>query len=106
LLIGAVYGIAFAALGRTVRPGLLVISGPVYGLAVFALSSFVLLPIAAAITGSVDVISHMARMVGWPTFALEHMLFGAVLGGVVLLARRHQQSTARVEAHRPSSIAA
>ena len=29
-------------------------------------------------------ISDMAKMVGWPTFALEHFMFGLVLGALAL----------------------
>ena len=40
------------------------------------------LPIAVKITGSGSTISDMANAVGWVTFAVEHMMFGAVLGAL------------------------
>ena len=64
----------------------LVPAGALYGLAMFVLSAFVGLPVAAKITGTGSVISDMASMVGWATFALEHVMFGIVLGGLALRA--------------------
>ena len=55
-------------------------AGAVYGLAVFVVSAFVGLPVAAKITNSGSTISDMASMVGSATFAIEHMMFGLVLG--------------------------
>ncbi len=53
----------------------------------FALSSWIALPLAAAVLGSGAQIAHMASMVGYPTFIVEHLMFGLVLG-LVLRARR------------------
>ena len=51
-------------------------AGALHGRAVFVVSAFVGLPVAAKITASGSVISDMASMVGWATFAVEHMVFG------------------------------
>lgn len=82
MMTGALFGIGFAFLARRLPRTLLVPAGAMYGLAVFVVSAFVGLPVAAKITGSGDVISDMASMVGWATFAVEHMMFGLVLGAV------------------------
>jgi hypothetical protein len=42
--------------------------------------SFVALPVIADVFGGGDPISEMPRLVGWGTFAVEHALYGFVLG--------------------------
>ena len=76
MVTGAMFGIGFAFLARRARRDVLVPAGAIYGLAVFVVSAFVGLPVAAKITGSGTTISDMASMVGWATFAVEHMMFG------------------------------
>ena len=80
MVTGAMFGIGFAFLARHLPGASLVPVGVLYGLAVFAVSAFVGLPVAAKITSSGSIISDMATMVGWATFAVEHMMFGLVLG--------------------------
>jgi hypothetical protein len=58
----------------------------VWGAVAFVLSSWVLLPLAASVFSSGDQITHMARLVGYGTFLVEHLLFGMTVG--VLLALR------------------
>lgn len=82
MMTGAMFGIAFAYLARRLPRTALVPVGAMYGLAVFAMSAFVGLPIAAKVTNSGTTISDMASMVGWATFAVEHMMFGLVLGAL------------------------
>jgi uncharacterized membrane protein YagU involved in acid resistance len=89
MMTGAMFGIAFAAVATRVPRRMLVPAGAIYGLAVFMVSAFVALPVAAKVTNSGDTISDMASMVGYATFAVEHMMFGAVLG---LLAVRRSSS--------------
>ena len=84
MLTGAAYGIAFAVVARRLHRRALVPAGMVFGLGTFFVSSFVGLRIAATITGAGTTISDMAKMVGWPTFALEHLMFGLVLGALAL----------------------
>jgi hypothetical protein len=85
MMTGAMYGAMFAvlvarlALGR----GLLLAAGLVYGAMVFAVSSWIGLPIAAAVFGSGDQITHMAELAGWGTFVVEHLVFGLVLAALV-----------------------
>lgn len=82
LTIAAIFGAVFALIApRTPRRALVPI-GALYGLGVFVFSSIIGLPVAAAITGSGDAISHMASSVGWATFAIEHGMFGIALGAI------------------------
>jgi uncharacterized membrane protein YagU involved in acid resistance len=84
MMTGAMFGIGFAFLARRLARTALVPAGAMYGLAVFVVSALIGLPVAAKITGSGTTISDMASMVGWPTFAVEHMMFGLVLGVLAL----------------------
>ena len=88
MMVGAMYGAVFALVAPRLRLGgpTLALGGAVWGLVVFALSSFVALPLVAAVLGSRDQVADMARMVGYPTFVAEHVLFGLALG--LLLVRR------------------
>lgn len=88
MMIGAMYGAVFAVAAGFVglRGPALVAGAALWGVAVFAVSSFVALPVAASLFGSGDQIADMASMVGYPTFLAEHVLFGLALG--LLLARR------------------
>ena len=78
---GAIFGLAVAKLrlGTALLAGL----GIVYGAIVFAVSTWIGLPIAAALFDSGDQITDMAEMAGWGTFVVEHLLFGLVLGLLV-----------------------
>ena len=93
MMTGAMFGIGFALLARRLSRTLLVPAGVVYGLAVFVVSAFVGLPVAAKITGSGATISDMASMVGYATFAVEHVMFGLVLGALALRAAPADRST-------------
>lgn len=84
LMTGAMFGIGFAFLARRLPRTLLVPAGAIYGLAVFVVSAFVGLPVAAKVTSTGTTISDMASMVGYATFAVEHMMFGLVLGALAL----------------------
>lgn len=89
MMVGAMYGVMFAVLARLLRlsGGTLVLAGVVWGLVVFAISSWVALPLTAAVLGSGPQIANMASMVGYLTFVLEHLLFGLVLGLVLKMRR-------------------
>ncbi len=84
MVTGAMFGVGFAFIARRLPRAALVPSGVAYGLAVFVVSAFVGLPVAAKITRSGTTISDMASMVGWVTFAVEHLVFGLVLGVIAL----------------------
>jgi hypothetical protein len=56
------------------------VAGVVYGLAVMVVMAFVALPVIASIFGGGEPISDMPRLAGWGTFAIEHAIYGAVLG--------------------------
>jgi hypothetical protein len=82
IVVGAAYGAIFGLIARALRLGGLgaVVAGAAYGLAVMVFSSVVGLPIAASVFGGGEPISEMPSMVGWSTFTLEHLIFGAVVG--------------------------
>ncbi len=88
MTIGAMYGAMFAvaAVLLRLRGPILVAAGAAWGALVFVISSFVALPVAAAVFSSGDQITHMASKVGYGTFLTEHVLFGLALG--LLLAWR------------------
>ena len=96
MMVGAMYGAIFAILASLLRlrAMMLAVAGVVWGAIVFVLSSFVALPIAAALFSSGDQITHMAKMVGYGTFLLEHLIFGLVLGMMAMLAWRRSAATA------------
>jgi hypothetical protein len=78
VMFGAPFGIV-AGLGR-LGGATLVVAGSVWGAAVFVMSAFVGLPLAAALFNSGDQITDMAEKVGYGTFLVEHVIFGMVLG--------------------------
>lgn len=90
LATGAVYGVVFALLARTLRlsGGPAVLAGMAFGAVVLLFSSFVGLPVAAAVLDAGDPIADMPEMVGWTTFTIEHVLYGAILGVGWMLAMR------------------
>lgn len=82
MMTGLLYGAVFAAVvwAARLRGAAVVAAGAVWGVLVFAASTWLALPVAAKIFSSGDQITHMAKMVGYPTFLLEHVLFGLALG--------------------------
>ena len=107
MIVAAMFGIGFVLLTRRVPQPVTAVAavlGAVYGLVVFIVSAFVALPVAARITNTGGTISHMAAIVGWATFAMEHVMFGIVVGivvGVVLDAiapRKRQEDDTHVTA--------
>jgi len=75
---GAIFGLLVSFGWLRGVAGLL--GGIVYGLAVMAVMAFVALPVIASVFGGGEPISDMPRLAGWGTFAIEHALYGAVLG--------------------------
>ena len=94
LMTAATYGAVFGLIVARLRLGTaaLAAAGLVWGAAVFALSAFIGLPIAAALFDSGDQIANMAEMAGWGTFIIEHLLYGLVLGLLVALDRRRSSA--------------
>ena len=82
MMTGAMYGAAFGLIVArlNLKLGVLAGIGLVYGAIVFAASTYIGLPLAAAIFNSGDPIKNMAEMAGWGTFIIEHLLFGLALG--------------------------
>jgi hypothetical protein len=74
MLWSALYGMLFALLVSLLRlRGMMALmAGLIYGLVVLVIMSFIVLPIVGAGT--------MPSTVGWPSFVVEHLIFGMVLG--------------------------
>lgn len=85
MMVGAAYGAVFGLiLTRLPEPATAarIGAGMAFGVAVFAASAFVLLPMMSVVANDADAIKNMADMVGYPTFLLEHVVFGMVLGAL------------------------
>jgi uncharacterized membrane protein YagU involved in acid resistance len=82
LAIGGFFGVLFVLLVRAVgvRGRVALAVGVAYGLAVGALMGLVLLPLAADLLGAGRQIGEAASIVGWPTFAAWHCIYGLGLG--------------------------
>lgn len=88
MAVGATYGALFGVLIRRLGiagPSML-IAGLVWAVIVFAFSSCVGLPTAAALFDAGYPISNMASLVGYPSFLFEHLVYGAALG-ILLMPR-------------------
>ncbi len=74
MMFSAVFGIIFGFIARALHlQGVVaVLGGMAYGIVVLLLMSFIVLPIVGAGT--------MPSTVGWPSFTLEHLMYGIVLG--------------------------
>ena len=94
MMIGAMYGAVLALLVsmRRLSAPMLVTAGTAWGAVAFALSTWVLLPPVASVFSSGDQITHVASMVGYGTFLVEHLVFG-MTAGLLLLALRSARST-------------
>ncbi|MFN2389956.1 MAG: hypothetical protein ABR575_10190 [Actinomycetota bacterium] len=90
LMTGAAYGVVFASIARALRlsGAASVAVGAVFGIGVLLFSSFIGLPLAAALFDGGDPIADMPKMVGWTTFTIEHVMYGSVLGAGWLLFTR------------------
>jgi hypothetical protein len=84
---------AFVAAWLSLRGPVAALVGVIYGLGVFALMSFAVLPVVADLFGAGKPISDMPEMVGYTTFGVEHAIYGLVLG-LWLMPRREQVSRA------------
>ncbi len=104
MMTGAMFGVGFALLARRLPRKALIPAGAMYGLAVFVVSAFAGLPVAAKITSSGATISDMASMVGYATFAVEHMMFGLALGALALRTPPASLPTARVRSARSAML--
>lgn len=107
MMTGAVYGALFGAAAaqlKQVSVALLGVAGLAYGFIVYLFSTFVGLPVAAAIFGvdalgegdmkGMNPIGDMAQMAGTNVFIPEHLVFGIVLGLLFALIRRSSSRTA------------
>lgn len=93
MMVGAAYGAMFGVVARLLRchGAVLVAAAVAWGLVVFAISSWVGLPVAASLLGGGDPIRDMAAMVGYQTFIAEHLLYGAVLGLLLAAPQRNRR---------------
>ena len=97
---GVVFALLVTWLGLRGPVALLV--GVIYGLAVFALMSFAVLPIVADLFGGGNPISDMPEMVGYSTFSIEHAIFGLVLGLMLVPRPEYGGAAGRIRV-RPAS---
>jgi hypothetical protein len=90
LAIGGGFGAVFALVARAIRlhGWVAVAAGAAYGLAVGGLMGLVVIPLAADETAGGQVVADAPRLLGWPVFAVEHLLYGLTLG---LLAFRGEE---------------
>lgn len=86
MMVGAGYGAVFAVVVNMLKRSgpMLLALGLLWGALVFLFSAFVALPVMAAIFSSGDQITHMAQLAGWGTFFTEHLIFGLVLGALLM----------------------
>lgn len=99
--LGAFFG-AIVALGRLQRSAI-VAAGVVFGFAVLAVMSWIVLPVTADLFGGGKPISEMPTMAGLGTFIGEHALFGFLLGllsAAALGRRTRQEVTSRASDRR------
>ena len=82
MMVGAMYGAIFGLSTRLLHlsGSRLILAGVAYGLVVFAVSAWIALPVAAAVFSSGDQITNMASMAGYPTFIIQHIIFGFTAG--------------------------
>lgn len=82
LATGAFWGAVFGLIVATgwLRGVSALVLGVVYGLAVMLVMAFVALPVIASVFGGGEPVSDMPRLAGWGTFAIEHAIYGVVLG--------------------------
>lgn len=90
IMVGAGYGAVFAVVVRMLKLGspMLLVAGLPWGALVFLFSAFLALPLMAAIFNSGDQITHIAKSAGWGTVFTEHLVFGVVLGALLMLGVR------------------
>jgi len=88
---GGIFGALIARLGST--RAVTVVAGAMFGLVVLVVNSFIGLPIASRLFGGGQPISHMAKIVGWGHFTVEHLIFGMMLGIVVAFASTKPSQT-------------
>jgi hypothetical protein len=82
VIVAGIFGALFAlvALRLRLRSIRALVGGVVYGLAVMVVMSALVLPAAASLSGAGEPISRMGAVIGWPTFAGLHAIFGLALG--------------------------
>lgn len=85
---GAVFAVIVGLLRQCVAGVALMVASMAYGLIVLGVNAVVGLPVAASVFDGGTRISTMPNMVGWWTFAVEHLIFGMVLAAALLVAPR------------------
>lgn len=99
MMTAVTFGVVFALLATRLglRGPMAPLAGVIYGIGVFALMSFAILPVVADAFGGGKPISDMPKMVGYATFSIEHVIFGLVLG-LMLAPRGELAGSSRVAA--------
>lgn len=98
MMTGAIAGAIFGAVAARIASSRIVtiLAGAVFGLLVLVVNSFIGLPIVSHLFDGGQPISHMAKIVGWGHFTIEHLIFGLVLG---LIVATKSVTTAKAHAH-------
>lgn len=82
VIVAGFFGALFAVLALMLRleGTRVLVGGVVYGLAVMAVMSALVLPAAGSFFGAGAPISRMGSEIGWATFAALHAIYGLALG--------------------------
>ena len=82
VIVAGIFGALFAVVATRLRlqGRQVLVGGVVYGLAVMALMSALVLPVAGSAFDAGDPISRMGSEIGWATFAALHAVYGLALG--------------------------
>ena len=87
---GVIFALVVTQLG--LRGPVVPLVGVIYGLGVFALMGFAVLPLVADLFGAGKPISDMPEMVGYATFSVEHAIFGLFLGLVLAPRSKYERA--------------
>ncbi len=81
LAVAGFFGAVFGVLAHRLRSRRkILLAGVLYGLAVMVFMGLIVLPIVALVLDAGDQISGIPSRIGWGTFAMQHVIYGLVLG--------------------------
>jgi hypothetical protein len=81
LAVGAFFGALFVLVARRLSSRReVLIAGPIYGLVVMVFMAFIVLPLIALLLDAGSQVTGIPGRTGWLTFAIDHVVYGLVLG--------------------------